>query len=849
MKNSYKQCIALIKEASKDYLDEDAAEKLLEEIDELAASQDSNTLASLDEKMQDLMYSTARALKESALLEKRNALINAQVEKRIMGHVSNFTDPGEALKAYLAGGLKDIPGIRDSVDARGRALTTKYLGQMIHDLEADGLLEHFASGKMDLDIARELWELPHGQIGITKNLEAQKIAAVINKFQNDLIDRQNKAGAFIRLAPGYIVKQTHNTVALRKAGYDAWRSAILPLLDVDKTFKGADIDEFLKEAYGGLSTGMHIKAKADQSGAGDVDLSGFKGPANLAKKLSKERVLHFKSAEHWHSYNQQFGSRELREAVFLGFEMGARNISLMEGLGTNPEIMMAKIQEKLRHQFADDPKKLKSLNSSMINNIMAELTGKTKIPGNNITAARIGHGWRMINNLSKLGGAVISSITDIPFQAALLRYQGHGLLESYANSFQNLIRGRGSKEQKEIARLIGVGVDGIISDIASRFSTEDTLPGTMAKVQQRFFKLNLMSWWTDSHKTGVGLMISNDLAENASLSFDKLRPDLQKNLRQYNITEKEWDIIRETAYAAESGNKYITPDKIAEIDINRVKSALDLPQGMSDSAVIRALEVKRNDIETSLQSFLVDSADIAVPHPGAYEKALFNQGTQVGTVLGEATRYIAQFKSFPVTVIRKGLGRTLYGSGADNLTEALFKGKGDMLGLAHLMVMSTLFGYVAMAAKDTLKGREPRDPNSPDTWKAAMLQGGGLGIYGDFILGEYSRHGNSFLATALGPTASTMEELFRLKTALQKGEDSAAKVMKLIINNTPFVNLFYTRAALDYLFIYQLQESINPGYLRRLEQSIMRENNQEFYVPPSDVIPYGGGDQMLEGVR
>lgn len=839
MKKSYEDCIGLIKAASGDFLSEKQAEALLEQIDELAARQSADTLASTEEKIRKALDNTAKALKETTLLEKRNALINATIEKKVLGYVSNFKDPGEGLKAYLAGGIKDIKGIRDSIDTRGRALTTKYLGQLIRELEKDDLLEHFASGKMDLDITRELWELPNGNIGITKNLEAQKIASVINKFQNDLVDRQNKAGAFIKLMPGYIVKQTHNTISVRKAGFDTWKQTVLPLLDQDRTFNGMDPDIFLREAYDGLSTGSHIKTKTENSNT-EVDLSGFKGPANLAKKISTERALHFASAENWFQYNQAFGTRELREAVFLGFDMGSRNIALMEGLGTNPEIMLQRVQDSLRRQNIDNIDAINSINSNSINNIMAELTGKTKIPGGNITAARIGYGWRMINNLSKLGGAVVSSVTDIPFQAALLRYQGHGLLHGYANSFKNLVRGRGDTEQKEIARLIGVGIDGIISDIASRFSAEDTLPGTMAKLQQRFFKLNLMSWWNDSHKTGTGLMISNDLAENASKKFTELRPDLQRSLKQYNIDEKGWEFIRGTKFTSESGNAYITPDKVAEIDIERIKEALDLPQGASDSAVLRAAEEYRNTLEISLQTFLVDSADIAVPSPGAYEKALFNQGTQVGTPLGEAARYIAQFKSFPVTVIRKGMGRTLYGSGADNLTEALFKGKGDLVGLAHLMTMSTIFGYVAMTAKDLLKGREPRDYEDPKTWKAAMLQGGGLGIYGDFILGEYSRHGNSFLATALGPTASTVEELFRLKTALQKGEDAGAKAMKLLIANTPFINLFYTRMALDYLFIYDLQETINPGYLRRLEQSIMRENNQEYFIHPSEAVPYGG---------
>ena len=40
---------------------------------------------------------------------------------------------------------------------------------------------------------------------------------------------------------------------------------------------------------------------------------------------------------------------------------------------------------------------------------------------------------------------------------------------------------------------------------------------------------------------------------------------------------------------------------------------------------------------------------------------------------------------------------------------------------------------------------------------------------------------------------------------------------------------------------YQLQETINPGYLSRMEKRIKRENDQEFWLPPSSVVSVGGG--------
>jgi hypothetical protein len=159
-----------------------------------------------------------------------------------------------------------------------------------------------------------------------------------------------------------------------------------------------------------------------------------------------------------------------------------------------------------------------------------------------------------------------------------------------------------------------------------------------------------------------------------------------------------------------------------------------------------------------------------------------------------------------------------------------------------------------MYAKDVLKGRTPRAfnddiANNAKLMFAALSQGGGFGIYGDFLFGEYSRTGASFLSSLAGPAIGQVDSLAELWTQARKGEDVGATLLNITKNNTPFINLFYTRMALDYMFLFQLQEMTNPGYLSRLERRIMTENNQEFFMPPSQAVPYGGGDRLLEGIR
>jgi hypothetical protein len=150
--------------------------------------------------------------------------------------------------------------------------------------------------------------------------------------------------------------------------------------------------------------------------------------------------------------------------------------------------------------------------------------------------------------------------------------------------------------------------------------------------------------------------------------------------------------------------------------------------------------------------------------------------------------------------------------------------------------MYAALGYAAMSIKDLIKGREPRDPTDPKTVIAAFAQGGGLGLYGDFLFGEYSRMGRTFTSSLAGPVLGNLDTLTDLWTRLRNGDDLAAQSFKALIDNTPFANLYWLRPLLDYSILFNIQESLNPGFLRRMERRVERENSQQFIFKPSEVI-------------
>ncbi len=863
---SYQDCIKAIVDSQKEGgITAEQAEEILSAIDTIAADKKLNKLQEVDVTVKDKVNTIAAKIKEAALIEKRNALLNLKVRKIAMNQIRQFGNSAEGFSAYLTGSVKSKPGSKLSVDARIKALTAEYLGRLIHDLEKEDLMEVFSSGKLDDEIVRELWAMPGNGKPITNSIEAYKTAKIINKYQGELVGRQNRAGAWINLAPGYVVRQTHDMAKIRAMPKEEWVQFVLERVDPEKTFGDLDPEkyvDFLNGAYDGLATGIHYRAK----GAGEQDASytllGFKGPKNLAKKVSAERVLHFKDADAWLEYNGQFGHGNLRESVIFGFEHNARNLGLLQTLGTNPKAMVERLLSDIRKANKGNVSALDSISDIKIMNEFKELDGTTRIP-DSITMSKIGRGLRVIQNVSKLGGALISSITDLPTQVAELRYQGVPLVSAWFNAFWNPIRGRSSGEQREIAQLLGVGFDGLLGDAISRFDSNDTMPGVLAKLQQRFFKLNGMNYWNDAHMTGVTLMSSAYLAQQVDAG--QLSPEALNLLSQYGVTEKDTPLLK-AAIKEAGGSRYLMPDELDNLSDEELgqifgfidkhsfnkdagKEGYNYPIDKISPAISRKIKDARDEFKLRLRTLFSDRSRTAIPHPGAAENAIMNSGTQPGTALGEAVRLFMQFKSFPISVVRKGIGREIYGHGADSLKDAFMKGQGDILGLVHLMVATTLFGYAAMALKDLAKGREPRDPSDPKTIAAAMAQGGGLGIYGDFLFGEFSRYGRSAVATLAGPTFGQIDDVAEMYTRMRTGEDAAAQGLRFVMNNTPFINLFYTRAALDYLFIYQLQEMVSPGYLHRLEARIQRENDQRFFLPPSQEIPYGGGDQILEGVR
>lgn len=832
---SAQACIDAIKKAVGDDLTDDQLTEIFELLERKAArKRAADPLLSAERSLIDAAEELANESKLESLIEKRNRYFAVLRKQQRQARIEQFNgDYRKAISAMNVGREGNVYGAGNSVDAIGKGVEAELRGALFARLRRDGLLEVAKTRDplFEQRVATEMARLNGSKVArSTGDKNAESLAKAFNDTLEAARLLQNEAGAFIRKLPGYIVRQGHDMYKIRNTPREQWVADMKQWLDPATFNANQTADEFLNQVYANLSSGVHLSM-------GDSDwLSGFKGPGNLAKKLSQERTLHFKDPETWMAYNQKYGVGSLYDAVNGHIDKAAKSTALLRVWGPNPEsafaaeIDQALIRLRDEGRYEDAEALASASRNGMLKAEFDQLTGASNIPGS-VKIAWWGSVTRMVITMSKLGGMTLSAFPDIHVRAAALRHNGVNMMEGYANAMQSLFGRFNKGESREVADLLNVGTQGMVGAIFERFSAADNLPGKAAKLQNLFFKLNLGTWWNDVMSRGVGLILSRNLGNYAiaGRAFGDFDARLQTTLRRYGIDEAEWNVLRQANAKAADGEHFLVADGLDDVSDEVIAGWLG-----KESAGPGELKRAREELKTRLNTYYQDQVSESMTVAGAKERAMTRQDIPPGTVWGEAIRFMMQFKQYPITFVSKHIGRELYRGD-----------KKDWGGIASLIVGTTALGYVSMTAKDFVKGRTPRTPEDAGGWAdlfyASMMQGGGLGIFTDFLFGEYNRFGGGLAETIAGPLVGTANDVIRVWHAAIRGEDFGATAFKTVLNNTPFINLFYARAAMDYLILYNIQEMMNPGYLRRYEQRIKRENNQEFILPPSEVVPTGGG--------
>ncbi len=636
--------------------------------------------------------------------------------------------------------------------------------------------------------------------------------------------RFNAAGGRIPKRADWGLPQIHDPVAVRGVSFEEWRNFVLPRLDparmideaTGRPFTSARIEVALREAYEAIRTDGFSKRTPSSVPAGRM----------VASRHTDHRFLVFSGPDAWMEYQSRFGATDPFSTMLGHLDQMAREIAMMEVLGPNPHGQMrflASMLEKdaaLRdaaeggERHADRARRAIKKSSDMF----FMITGSVNAPVHGFLARNFA-GLRNFLMSTQLGAAALSAITDIGFQRLAAKHAGIPQARVLARAVSLMTPG--VTEDQKLAVRLGLIAEGWSShSLALARYVGEVQSGEISRRLADFtLRVSLLSPWTQAGRWAFGMEFMGHLADMTGRRWDALPEATRNSLRRYGFNPGDWDVIRATELYEHRGAAFLRPDDIAERG--------DIAPARADHLATRLLEMIQTETE------------FAVPSTSLRGRATLLSDVRPGTFAGEVLRSAAMYKSFSISLVMTHMARAAQ--------QASLAKKGKYA--AELLITTTMLGALALQMKEIAKGRDPRDMFGDDAakfWGAAMIQGGGLGIFGDFLFSDVNRFDRGLGETIAGPVFGFAQDVRRLSVGntfqVASADDTNAgrEAVNFLRRYTPAGSIWYARLAYERLVLDRLQEMADPRAARSwraTEQRWRRETGQRFWWRPGRGSP------------
>ena len=637
----------------------------------------------------------------------------------------------------------------------------------------------------------------------TGNATASKAAKAWADTAEFLRQRFNRAGGFIPKRSDWGLPQGHDAKKVGKASMEEWIDFALPLLNreamltVDgRVMTDAELMAGLKEQYWSIKT----------EGLNEFE-PGYRPGGKMANRHQEHRWMVFKDADSWLSYQEKFGEPQIYNLMIGHIRKMSTEIAMMEILGPNP-----KASWELLKQTAS-VKARTPIKTNLLDAYFRVASGEAdQIAQGQANFAKAAGATRHIITAAKLGSAMLSAITDPIYGRTTRKFNGIPAIKMLNSTLSTL--NPADQSHRELAAHLGVVMDGWAQQAlaGSRYAGELDPSGKASKVSEVVLRASGLVTWTNAQRQAFGLDFYYHLGQQVGKSFDEIEPKFKSMLERYGITSDDWAVIKQAELETVGSSSYFRPQNIYNLGIDARRA---------------------DDLVTKITEALHTEMDFATPTPDSRVRAMTTGGQQRGTVIGEGARFLTMYKSFALNQMATHLQR------------------GDWKYKFWLGIQLTLLGAAALQLKEIAKGREPRDMASPGFWGAAVLQGGGAGIFGDFIqtVSGSNRYGHGFLATAAGPAGSMVDDVAKLTaSAVGAGVDAytgeetnfGRESLNVLKQYIPGNSLWYTRLLTERLLWDNLQQMVDEDAQDNwdtYEDKLETERNQGYWWSRGDDFP------------
>lgn len=797
-------------------------ERIARHLRQNAAADRVATLAMTPEQR---LEAAAKSAAEELVMEqaKKAQRVSLQVlaNTKIEQHLAQFgNDKMSGLERVIAFHA-DRKGNFLSVESRTRAIERDGLRQMIGTLEASnpkffGLFENRAGVHA---LVKEIFGESTG------NQAAKAGAAEFKSVAEALRTRFNRSGGDVGKLDDWGIPHHHSQSKVALAGRDKWIADVMPSLKRDAyvnedgtRMSDMQVNQFLGHAWETIATGGANKVEPGQAG----------GNGMRANRGNETRQIHFKNADSYLEYQSHYGDRTPYEVMTQHIMVVSKDVALVETFGPNPDhayryFRDAAVKEKtLAEPTAAGQIQKQAVSMDNLYNLTA---GKT-LPVASEHLAKTFDTLRSWLVASRLGSAVISSLSDEATMYLTAHVNNLPQLKLLSNELATL--NPLNQAEKRQALRSGLAMNTLISSL-NRFGQDGLGTSFSSKMGSTVMRLSGLNAITEARKRAFGVTMMSGIGQVVK-DFDslaKLDAGDHRMLLAKGITDADFNVWRKAQLEDWGGGNdtLLTPDAIYRIPDAEL-AAMGDPKVLKEQAA------------TKLLGAVLEETDMAVIEPGMKERAMTQSGIQRGTWKGELTKSFFLFKSFPLAMLTRHWSR-----GMDMDTHG-----GRAAYIATLIAGTTVMGAASLQINELLNGRDPRNLNPAEkggvrNWIQAMLKGGSLGIYGDFLFSDASQTGQSPVASFMGPVVGLGESLFNLTQgnvvqALQdKKTNLGAETVRFAKGLLPGANLWYAKAALDHMIFHQLQEYFSPGYLANMRARAEHEFGQQFWWEPGEVEP------------
>lgn len=755
-----------------------------------------------------------KIMKAEAQQRRRQTMLQVQTQAGIRANLERVRAAGgrvdQAAMAHLdfdvrVGGISNVEARRRAILGRAHAQMTDVLRTFSKDIL--GRVRHAAQLE---NVVREAFGVNTGDDA------ARELARSWGQTAEWLRLKFNAAGGAIGKREDWGLPQTHDSLRVRKATFGEWRDFIAPMLD---TARMVDEQTGLPFTAQGLELALrNVHETIRTEGWSNRKPGGMAG-SKLANRRADARFLVFKDADAWLRYNERFGAADPFSAM-MGYVDGmARDVAALEILGPSPNATLKWLGDIVEKEAAlrGDQTWIDraSVARYQMDTMWGVFNGELNRPVN-ATVARGFAGFRALQTAAKLGGAALSAVTDLGFQGVTARFNGLG--------FTGVVRGyaRQLNPASSADRLVAVR-SGLIAEewsqratALSRYHDDVNTPEIARRLADGVLRASGLSAWTQAGRWAFGMEFMGALGDVAGTAWGGLEPRIREALERYGIGADSWELVRTSPRYDHRGSSFLRPEEIA--------ARTDLPPGVADTLATRVLEM----IQTESR--------FAVPDSSLRTRAAITANARPGTALGEAARTLFQFKAFPVTIMQTHLARAAMAR--SHMGRARYT--------AGLVVGTTVMGALALELKQIASGKDPREADTGKFWAAAFMQGGGAGIFGDFLFSDQNRFGGGLMSTIAGPGLSTASDFGKLTVGnvqdVLAGEDTKAgrELVRFMGANTPGSSLWYSRLAFQRIVLDEMQQMVDAGAgdsFARMEAKARKDFGQDYWWAPGEPLP------------